>query len=125
MFSEIRCTYGHTVFAVVTAVVKKNELATVKSYLETVDPDMKSKLEAVRRGTELHPLVRECCLFPSIHLLENLASTFAEGLPEVDRALAKFKKEKDQLYRQVLIKDFVAEVKEAQRASHAKVIMSK
>ena len=121
MFSEIRCKYGDTVYDVVTAVVENSGLETVKSYLGTVHPDMKTKLEAVRKDADLQPLVREYCLFPSIQLLQSLACRFAEGLPKVEQALAKFVEERDQLYRQVLIKDFVTEVRETQRASHAKV----
>ena len=125
MFEKVRLEYYATIYRVVTTVGKKNGFETTKSYLGTLDSDMKTDLKDVKEVDGLAPIVRMYCLFPSVQLLENLVETFAEELAErlteVKELLAKFEKGRKELYEQVLIKDFVKEVK--QKALLAKVIL--
>lgn len=108
----------------INAIVEKDGLEKTKSYLETIRPEMRTKLKDVKEDFHLSPVVREYCVFPGIALLEGLVEDYSEDLPKVKQFLEQFVKERDQLYEQVLLKDFVEEVKSEQmKSSCAKVIL--
>ena len=124
LFQEIREHFGTTLQDVIEAIVKKNELEHIKIYLEVVYPELENLgLREVHSDRELIRFVRQNFFFTDIHMLKRLAERFAKEIPEVKDLLAKFEEARDELYEQVLAKDFVKEVKERLRASHAKVIL--
>ena len=116
--------YRGTIHRVVTIVGKKNGFEQTKAYLGSLDSDMETKLKDVKDVDGLGPIVQKCCLFPSVQLPENLIETFAEELAdrltEVKELLADFETKRKELYEEVLIMNFVKDVK--QKTSLAKVI---
>ena len=122
LFCKIRDHFGRTLQGVIKAVVEKNELEDVTLHLESVYPELEVGLRAVHSYRDLVRFVRHNCFFTSAHMLESLAERFAEDIPEVWRLLARFEKARDELYEQVLAKDFVKEAKERARKLHAKVM---
>ena len=122
LFDDIRDHFGTMLQDVIKAIVEKSKLDDIKIHLVAVYRELKDGLRKVNSYGELIELLRENCFFTNIRMLESLAKRFAKDNPEVWKLFTKFKETRDELYEQVLAKDFVKEAKERVRASHAKVM---
>ena len=122
LFDAIRHHFATMLQDVIKAILEKNELEDLKLHLETVQPELEVELKTVHSYKSLISLLRHNCFFTNIHMLESLAKRFAMDNPEVWTLLTKFEAKRDNLYEQVLAKDFVKDAKERARASHAKVL---
>ena len=122
LFDAIRYHFATMLQDVIKAILEKNKLEDLKLHLETAQPELEVGLKAVHSYESLISLLRRNCFFTSIHMLKRLAEKFAMDIPEVWKLLTRFEAERDNLYEEVLAKDFVEEAKERARASHTKVM---
>ena len=122
LFDDIRHHFDIILQNVIKAIVEKSKLEDVKGCLALVCPELEVEFRAVDSDRDLISLVQRNCFFTNIHLLESLAERSAKNSHEVWRLFTTFEEARDELYEQVLARDFVKEAKERVRASHAKVM---